>query len=303
MRINLIKKLFYPKQLGVRILRYTAKLWDDKTYIKVKYWVCTGSFLNLHTPRTYWDKLNWMKLYYRRTDLWKYVDKIEVKKIVTDLIGDTHVVKTLGVYNSFDDINFSKLPNRFVIKCSHDSGSYVICKDKSTLNIKAAKKKIEKGLKRNYFYNSREFPYKNLLPRILIEEYLDDMRADALTDYKFFCFGGEPKVMYVSNDASQNAHTDFFDMDYNHLDLRIKDPNSIVPPEKPALFEAMKRYAQILCKGFPHVRVDFYVVNNIIYLGEFTFFHNGGNSLLHPAKWNDIWGQWIVLPEKVNPYK
>lgn len=301
--IKYLRILKSPKELGIRILRYTSKCWNDKLYIKMKYWVCTGKFLNLRNPRTFWDKLNWMKLNYRRDDLWRYVDKYEVKQLVSDLIGEEHIVKTIGVFNSFDEIDFSVLPERFVMKCTHDSGSYIICKDKSKLNIKQARNKIEKGLRRNYFYNSREYPYKSLVPRIIVEEYLDDSGTDALTDYKFFCFNGEPKIMYVSNDASKNAHTDFFDMNYEHLDLRIKDPNSEIPPEKPHLFEEMKNLAGLLCTGFPHVRIDFYVVNNNIYLGEFTFFHNGGNSLLHPTKWNEIWGQWIDLPEKVNPYK
>lgn len=298
--LNIIKS---PRELGVRILRYTAHYWSDATYIKVKYWVCTGRKLNLDNPHSFWDKLNWMKLNYRRDDLWKYVDKYEAKKVASSIIGEEHIVKCLGIYDSFEGIDFSELPNSFVMKCTHDSGSYVICKDKTKLNLKQARRKIEKGLKRNYFYNSREYPYKKLIPRIIIEEYLEDSKKDSLTDYKFFCFNGEPKVMYVSTDASQNAHTDFFDMDYNHLKMHIKDPNSDTPPDKPLQFEELKQLAKLLCLDFPHVRVDFYVVNNVIYFGEYTFFHNGGNSLLHPAKWNEIWGQWIVLPEKVNPYK
>ncbi len=301
--MKFIKLILSPKELAVRLLRYTAQHWSDVTYIKLKYWVCTGKFLNLKNPSTYWDKLNWMKLNYRRDDLWKYVDKYEAKKIAACIIGEEHIVKCLGVYDSFDEIDFSNLPDSFVMKCTHDSGSYIICKDKKKLNIKQARKKIEKGLKRNYFYNSREYPYKKLIPRIIIEEYLEDHKTDNLKDYKFFCFNGEPKVMYVSTDASQNAHTDFFDMEYNPLKMYIKDPNSDIPPDKPSKFEELKQFAKLLCIDFPHVRVDFYVVNDVVYFGEYTFYHNGGNSLLHPTKWNKIWGQWIILPPKVNPFK
>ena len=255
-----------------------------------------GKSLNLDCPILFQEKLNWLKLYYRRNDLGKFVDKYEVKKYIEQTIGKKYVVPYIGVWNHFDEIDFNKLPNQFVLKCTHDSGSYCICKDKASFDIKKARKRINKGMRREYFYAEREWPYRLCSPRILAEELLIDNKSSDLIDYKFFFFNGEPKFMYISSDISENATTDFFDMDFQHLNMRMKDPNSEILPQKPKYFEEMKSLAKILCKDFPHVRIDFYVVNDQIYFGEFTFFHNGGFQKIYPEEWNKILGDWILLP-------
>lgn len=276
-------------------------LLNDKSFIKFAYWLLMGQRINLDRPQLYQEKLNWLKLYYRNPSLSPLVDKYLVKEYIEKSIGGEYVVKTLGVWDCFDDIDFGKLPNKFVLKCTHDSASYVIVYDKLTMDKSKAKKRLDSHLRRSFYWVNREWPYKNCQPRIMAEELLDN-GGKPLTDYKFFCFDGEPKFMYVSADTDQNARTDFFDMNYNHLDMRMKDLNSDTLPSKPEKFEEMKELARKLCKGFPHVRVDFYLVNHQIYFGELTFFHNGGFQKIYPEKWNRILGDWITLPEKVNPY-
>jgi hypothetical protein len=189
------------------------------------------------------------------------------------------------------------LPEKFVIKCTHDSGVVIICNDKKKFDYESAKKKVNKDLKRKYFYIWREWPYKNVKPRIIIEKLLVDKDNDALTDYKFFCFNGEPKIMYISHDAGKNPTTDFFDMNFNHLDIKMKDPNSLKMPDKPEKFEEMIELSKKLSKGIPHLRVDFYLINGKIYFGELTFYHNAGFSHIYPDRWNKQLGDWIKLPK------
>lgn len=292
---------------------------DDERYLRIFWWLKFGEGLNLENPQTYQEKLQWLKLHNRRPEYSKMVDKYEAKKYVADIIGEEHIIPTLGVWDTFDDIDFSKLPDKFVMKCTHDSGRVVICKDKSNFDIAAARKRINKALRTNYYLRGREWPYKNVKPRIIAEQFMEENEnefiplhdfpvydrkdqkpeiedGDALTDYKFFCFDGEPFMMYVSHDRAEHATTDFFDMNYNHLPIRMKDPNSETLPERPADFEEMKQLARTLAKGHPHLRVDFYVINHKIYFGELTFFHNMGFTLVKPAEWNDKLGNMITLP-------
>ena len=295
--------LSHPSELLLRFTFYISKYLKDETYVKLQYFIKYGKTLNLDTPKTYREKLQWLKLYYHNPDMPIMVDKCAVKKYVSDRIGAEHIIPELGVYERFDDIDFSLLPNKFILKCTHDSGSYVIVHDKlrflSSSEFKKAKHRIEKGLGRNYFFIHREWPYKLLKPQILVEELLEDKENDYLTDYKFYCFNGEPQIMYVSHDIAKQAHTDFFDMNYNHLPLRMKDPNSENPPQKPLEFEEMKNLARVLSKGLPHVRVDFYIVNHRIYFGELTFFHNGGLFPLYPNDWDYKLGEMLHIP-KIN---
>ena len=298
-----IKKIINPKYYLLKLMRSTAVLWSDEMYIKMYYLISMGRWPNLKNPHTFQEKLNWLKLNYRMDNQYKYVDKYEVKKYVENVIGKEYVVPLLGVWKSFDEIDFDSLPNQFVLKCTHDSGSFCICKDKNIFDINLARKRINKGLRRNYYLTCREWPYKHCKPMIIAEKFLSPTHGEELKDYKFFCFNGKPKFMYVSNDVDRNAKTDFFDMDYKHLDMRMKDPNSESVPSKPEQFERMKSLASKLCQGFPHVRVDFYIVDNKIYFGELTFFHNGGFQKIYPSTWNLRLGNWIILPNKEIDYK
>lgn len=275
----------------------------DELCLRILYRIHFHKKLDLNNPKTYNEKLQWLKLHDRKPFYKEMVDKYEAKKYIANKIGEQYIIPTLGVWDRFEDIDFSSLPDQFVLKCTHDSGGLVICKNKKTLNIEEARRKIQSSLNHNYFWAGREWPYKYIKPRIIAEKYMEDFsshKLDAneetwLTDYKFFCFDGKPVIMYRSQDKSQNAHTDFFDMDYNHLPIRMKDPNSDVPPEKPETFEKMKELATILCEGHPHIRVDFYNSNNEIYVGELTFYHCSGFADVHPYEWNLKLGSLIPI--------
>ena len=206
------------------------------------------------------------------------VDKAEVKNYVSEKIGNKYVIPTLGVWDKFEDIDFDALPEQFVLKCTHDSGGVIICKDRSSFDIKAARKKLNKFLKRKYFYIWREWPYKNVKPRIIAEKYMEDSKTSELRDYKYFCFGGEAKMIFIASDRQKkNVETkfDFFDMDYNLLPFTNGHPNAKIAPEKPVCFDEMRALAEKLSANIPHVRVDFYEVDGKVYFGELTFTPTG----------------------------
>ena len=276
------------------------RFFSDEWYAKRSYKVYNGGKLDLSNPKTYTEKLQWLMLYDRKPIYTRMVDKYDAKRLVADLIGEQYIIPTLGVWDDVEEIDFDKLPDRFVLKCTHDSGSYVICKDKSTLDISKAKKRLKPRLKRNYYHYCRQWPYKNVPPRIICEAYMEDDQDKELRDYKFFTFGGVPKVVYIAQGRNRggDARADFFDMDFQHLDLMIDHEMSDIPPHKPQNFELMKELAAKLSKGTPQLRVDFYEVNGRVYFGELTFFHCGGHKNPRPDKWNELLGSWTVLPER-----
>lgn len=276
--------------------RGVFNLMPDESYLKLLYFGKLRKKLNLTDPKTYNEKLQWLKLHDRKKDYTVMVDKYEAKKYIAEKVGIEHVIPTLGVWNQFDDIDFDSLPDRFVLKCTHDSGGLVICRDKASLNLNEARKKIEKSLKRNYYLTGREWPYKEVVPRIIAEEYLEDTPGEALLDLKYFCFGGTPRIMYVSRDKSDDPRTDFFDMDFNHLNLQMRDKNADVRPGKPTGFEKMKELAALLSENIPHLRVDFYQIDGRIYVGELTFYHCSGFAPIFPSEWDEKLGTWIELP-------
>lgn len=268
----------------------------DKIYIILKYFYRFHKFPNLKNPKTYNEKLQWLKLNDHNDLYHKLADKYEVKEYVRDLIGDKYLIKTLGIYDSFDEIEFSILPNRFVLKCTHDSGGLVICKDKSKLDVDNARKVIEESLKTNYFYHSREWAYKDIKPRIIAEEYIETKSGD-LPDYKFFCFDGEVKALYVATNRHKEGGVcfDFFDDKFNHLPFYNSHPNRKNKIEKPRGFEKMVELASKLSKGFAHVRVDLYDIDGKIYFGEYTFYHMSGFQPFKPEEWDYTFGSWIDL--------
>ena len=286
------------KNSPLRWAKEIVKLLPDKPYLRVKYLMCMREPLHLNPPRTYNEKLQWIKLYDRKTEYISMVDKYEVKKLVAEAIGKEYIIETYGVWNHFDEIDFSLLPDQFVLKCTHDSGSVTICKDKTQFDYDAAKQKLERGLKFDVFRDGREWPYKNVTPRIIAEAYMEDTQLGELRDYKFFTFGGEPKVVHiVSNRQNPDEETygDFYDMDYGHLELTIGHNNALVPPKKPENFEKMIEFSRILSKGTKQLRVDFYEVNGHLYFGELTFFHDSGFGDIQPIEWDKIMGEWIDL--------
>lgn len=278
------------------IMRRFSRIIPDGIYLRLKYYMRTGEFLHLHNPTTYTEKLQWLKLHDHRPFYTTLVDKYEVKKYVAEKLGESYVVPLLGVWENVEDIPFQDLPEQFVLKCTHDSGGLQICKDKSCFDVAGAKKKINRVLKTNYYWISREWPYKNVKPRVIAEKYLEDTRTGENRDYKFFTFNGEPKVMYIATGrGSGETYGDFFDMEFQHLDLNIDHRNAPVCPEKPTCFEEMKQAAAILAQGIPQVRVDFYEIDGHVYFGEMTFFHCGGFMKFTPDRWNKIFGDWVPV--------
>ena len=269
----------------------------DSLYIQIYYFAHFKKFCNLKKPNTYNEKLNWLKLHDRNPLYTTLVDKYEAKEYVAQIIGNEYIIPTLGVWDSFDDIDFDKLPNQFVLKCTHDSEGLVIVKDKNKLDKKAAKEKIEAALKQNFYYIGREWPYKNVKPRIIAEQYMEDHVDGELRDYKFFCFDGEPKAMYIASDrASDHVKFDYYDLKFNHLDIKQKYPHAQEALRKPVTFEKMIDFSKILSKGFPHVRVDFYEVDGHLYFGELTFYHLSGFIPFEPDRWDKVFGDWLKLP-------
>ena len=272
---------------------------SDEQYLKIAYRIKMGKKLNLDNPQTFNEKLQWLKLHDRKPEYTQMVDKIEAKKLVANAIGEEYIIPTLGVWNHFDEIDFDKLPDQFVLKCSHDSGGLVICRDKSKLDKEAARKKIESCLKHNFYWGQREWPYKNVKPRILAEQYMEDSTTHDLRDYKIFAFDGVAKALFIATDRGSKEETkfDFFDVNFKHLPFTNGHPNADIPLAEPKTFEEMKRLAAILSENIPQLRVDFYEVNGKAYFGELTFSHWSGLVPFNPEKWDKIFGDWIKLPE------
>lgn len=273
---------------------------SDKKYLELRYKYIIGKKLNLENPVTYNEKLQWLKLYDRKPEYTKMVDKYEAKKYAANIIGEEYIIPTLGVWENVNDIDFDALPNQFVLKCTHDSGGLVICKDKSTLDIENAKNTLEHFLHRNFYSIHREWPYKNVKPRIIAEEYMEDESGYELKDYKFFSFDGNVKAMFIATDRNAETETcfDFFDRDFNHLPVLNGHPNTTKEIHKPVNYEKMIELAEKLSKNIPQVRIDFYNINGKIYFGEITFFHWSGLKKFEPEEYDKIFGDWITLPNK-----
>ncbi len=270
---------------------------SDKAYLKLSYRIKEKEKLNLDNPKTYNEKLQWLKLYDRKPIYTRMVDKYEAKKFVAEQIGEEYVVPTLGVWDRFEDIDFDALPEKFVLKCTHDSGDLAICHNKAEFDIEAARRQFTSSLKRNYYWSSREWAYKDVKPRIIAEQYMEDTETQELRDYKFFVFNGSVKIFYItSGRKAGDRRTDFFDLDLNHLDLRDCDEMADVPPAFPKNLDKMMELAEKLSVGIPQLRVDFYEVDGQIYVGEFTFYYCGGHVPFKPKKWDAIWGEWLELP-------
>lgn len=274
---------------------------NDETFLKWKYYTVFHRFPNLKNPQTYNEKLQWLKLHDKRPEYTQMVDKAEAKKYVSQIIGEQYIIPTIGIYETFSDIDFNKLPNQFVIKCTHDSGGVVICKDKHSFNIDKARKKIEYGLGKINFWGTREYPYKTVKPRIIVEEYMEDESGYELKDYKIFCFDGKPEFLFVATDRGNKGEEtkfDFFDLKWNHLPFTNGHPNSSKTINKPENFEKMVELARQLSQGIPHVRVDLYNISGKIYFGELTFFHWSGMTPFVPEEWDYKFGEMIHLPNK-----
>lgn len=282
---------------------YSRYLSDEK-WTKIQYRASTGKKLDLQHPVTYNEKLQWLKLYDHNPMYTELVDKRLVKDYVKDKIGDEFVIPTLAVWWSADDIDFSILPDQFVLKTNHSGGNtgVAICKDRKSFDFEKAKKKLSRSLQIDAYSVSREWPYKNVRRCIIAEPYMEDSKTGELRDYKFFCFDGEPKALFVATERQKREEPcfDFFDTEYNHLNLKCSHPQAETPPEKPASFEIMLELSRKLSAGFAHVRVDLYEINGKPYFGELTLYHWEGLMPFYPEKWNRIFGDWLKLPGNIN---
>ena len=281
-----------------RLVLWFSMLLPDRIFLKLRYRMRTGKQLNLKAPKTFNEKVQWLKLYDRKDIYTTMVDKFEAKRYVANIIGEKFIVPTLGIFDNFDDIDFDKLPKQFVIKCTHDSGGLVIVKNKEGLDIQSARKKINKCLKTNYYYYGREWPYKNVKPRIIIEKYMEDKNTKSMRDCKFFCFNGKPEIMYLSEglEDHKTAGMSFYDMNFKITDCKRSDYRTLsYIPEKPKNFEKMKKFSSVLSKGIPHLRVDWYEINGKLYFGELTFTTCGGMVPFTDEKWNKKLGDLIDL--------
>ena len=275
-------------------------LFSDEAYLKLLFRLRMGYPLNLDNPKTYSEKLMWLKLHDHNPDYTKLVDKYAVKEIVAQKIGEQYVIPTLGVWNRPEEIDWESLPNKFVLKTTHGGGNtgVVICRDKTFFDNEKAIERLNKSLKQDIYKTLREWPYKDVPRRIIAEQFIEGENND-LPDYKFFCFNGEVKALFIGTERETgNVKFDFFDADFNHLDLVQTHPMSGKQIQKPECFNEMKEVANILSKDIPHVRIDLYEVNSQIYFGEYTFYHHGGCVPFHPQKWDDVFGSWITLPKK-----
>jgi len=272
---------------------------SDEKYLRLMFRLRMGEKLNLKNPKTISEKLQWLKLYDRKDIYTTMADKYLAKKFIAERVGSEYVIPLIGVWDKFDEIDFDALPGKFVLKCNHDSGSVIICEDKSKLNVNEARKVLEKSLRTDYFILKREWQYKNIQRKIICEQYIsDDEKNGVLTDYKFFCFSGIPKFLYVATDSSnQNEHETFLDLDWKKVPFRRKEyPEHSSVPKKPVNFDKMVQIAKQLSDGIPFLRVDFYEVGGKLFVGELTLFPGAGYLVFNPDEYNSIIGDWINLP-------
>lgn len=270
---------------------------SSKKYLEIKFKLRMGYKLDIHNPLTFNEKLQWLKLYDHRPEYTMMVDKFEVKKYVSSIIGENYIIPTLGVWNTFDEIDFEKLPNQFVLKCTHDSGGVAICRDKSNFDFLAARKKINHSLKTNFYLVSREWPYKNVKPRIIAEQYLENDNEMELKDYKFMCFDSKVKCEFVCSNrhSTSGLEVTFYDTEWKRLPFERHYPQAKNEIAKPINFDEMKNLAELLSKNIPFVRIDFYEVKGKTYFGEITFFPGAGMEEFRPSEWDKTLGDWIPL--------
>lgn len=277
------------------------KRWlSDKVYLTIQYRCLCGKPMNWDNPQTFNEKLQWLKVYDHNPEYTKMVDKYEAKKYVASIIGEEYIIPTLGVWDSVDDIDWDSLPNQFVLKCTHDSGGIVVCRDKSKLDKEVAIKKLETSFKSKFYYSSREWPYKNVKPRVIAERYMEDRPKNPavadLTDYKFFCFNGEPKFCQVIRDRNSHETIDIYDMDWNLMSLDSSAFHGKTPVEKPDNLNDMIMVCRELSKGIPLSRIDLYQIQDKNFFGEITLFPYGGMDKFSTDEWNTKIGVLLNMP-------
>lgn len=279
--------------------RHLLNWLSDGKYLKLIYRIRTGKALDLENPKGYNEKLQWLKINDRKSLYTELVDKFAVREHIKNTIGEEYLIPLIEVYDDVEEIDWEKLPNQFVLKCTHGSSTNIICKDKKKLNIEKSKRRLKKWLKRNWFWFGREWPYKNVKPRIIVEKYLNQIDDDELRDYRFFCFNGEPKFIALDYSITDKSKTrrNIYDLDWNFQPVSISYPNELKKTvEEPEKLEEMISLSRKLSKNIPHVRIDFYNIGSKIIFGEMTFYHQSGMAKIVPREFEDKMGSWIELP-------
>ena len=293
------KAIKNPKLLLLFLLNSNySMIIPDALFLKLKYKLITGKKLNLKNPKSFNEKLQWLKLHDRKPEYTRLVDKYEVRKYIAETIGAEYLIPLLGVYNSFQEIDFERLPNQFVLKPNHTSGDIFICNDKSMINYSELENTINRWLKREYYWVHREWPYKDVKPKIICEKLMVDESGKELKDYKFMCFNGRVKCSFVclNRFSPQGLNVDFYDIDWNPMPFERHYPRSGTILPKPKNYEKMIELAEILSQNIPFLRVDFYDINGRIYFGELTFYPGSGFEEFTPEDYDYILGSWLKLP-------
>lgn len=296
---NIMKYMKKPSKIVIILMNLGIFNWlTDKQFLKLKYQLVMKKKLNLQNPQTFNEKLQWLKLYDRNPEYTKMVDKYEAKKYVANIIGEEYIIPTLGVWEKFEDIDFEKLPNQFVLKPTHTSGNVFICKDKNKIDYEKLKKEVNQWLKRKYYYLHREWPYKNVKPKIIAEKYMGTSEQEELIDYKFFCFNGKVKIVLICSDRKKDLKETFYDENWNLLELKEGRHKRDFDIKKPYNFEKMKEFTDMLAKDKSFVRIDFYEINKKIYFGEITFYPKSGYEDFEQVEWDKKLGDMLELPKQ-----
>lgn len=296
---KILNYIIHPKKIVLYLIyKMPLPFINDESFLKLKYNLILNKKLNLDNPMTFNEKLQWLKLYDHNDNYTMMVDKYKVRNYISEMIGEEYLIPLIGVYNDYEEIDFDSLPNQFVIKPNHTSGDVFICKDKNDINHKALRKMINKWLKKDYYLIHREWPYKNVERKIIIEKYMKDNSTNELTDYKVMCFNGKTKNIFTCTDRyTDGLKVTFFDLNWNKLPFSRHYPSSKKEISKPKNLDIMIELSEKLAKNIPFVRVDWYEINKKLYFGELTFYPGSGYEEFTPEVWDEKLGEMIDLSE------
>lgn len=282
----------------MKLFRKLSRLIPDRIYLQIVYFKHFRRFINFNNPKTFNEKIQWLKLNYRNEEYTKLVDKYRVKQYITKLIGEEYVIPTLGVWNNVDDIDFKSLPEKFVLKCNNDSGGIVICKNKKDFDEAKAKSFLKERLKNNGYWYGREWPYKNVKPCIIAEKYMEDSISKDIKDYKFFCFNGSMEFFDIDIDRFIEHRANYYDRNGNFLPFgkTYCPPDYTKKIEMPKNLDKMIELTETISHNTVLSRIDFYEIDGQVYFGEITFYPGSGFSPFTDEKWDYKLGDMIDLP-------
>ena len=282
----------------MKLFRKLSRLIPDRIYLQIVYFRHFKKFIDFDNPKTFNEKIQWLKLNYRKEEYTNLVDKYRVKQYITKLIGEEYVIPTLGVWKNVDDIDFKSLPEKFVLKCNNDSGGIVICKNKKDFDEVKAKSFLKERLKNNGYWYGREWPYKNVKPCIIAEKYMEDSISKDLKDYKFFCFNGSMEFFDIDIDRFIEHRSNYYDRNGNFLPFgkTYCPPDYTKKIEMPKNLDKMIELAETISHNTVLSRIDFYEIDGQVYFGEITFYPGSGFSPFTDEKWDYKLGDMLYLP-------